>query len=81
MSETEPRFWDGLGPQLIVIAATLLLVLREISRKAVWDFFDSIDPMRTSDSIFHLRFRRCVRLPQAARVRDNRPDARAPKRS
>jgi hypothetical protein len=27
MSETEPRFWDGLGPTLIVIAARLLLVL------------------------------------------------------
>jgi hypothetical protein len=27
MSETEPRFWDGLGPRLIVTAATLLLVL------------------------------------------------------
>jgi hypothetical protein len=27
MSETEPRFWDGLGPRLIVIAARLLLVL------------------------------------------------------
>jgi hypothetical protein len=22
MSETEPRFWDGLGPRLIVIAAS-----------------------------------------------------------
>ena len=27
MSETEPRFWDGLGPRLIVTAARLLLVL------------------------------------------------------
>ena len=27
MSDTEPRFWDGLGPRLIVIAARLLLVL------------------------------------------------------
>jgi hypothetical protein len=27
MSETEPRFWDGLGPRLIVGAVTLLLVL------------------------------------------------------
>jgi hypothetical protein len=26
MSDTEPRFWDGLGPRLIV-AARLLLVL------------------------------------------------------
>jgi hypothetical protein len=32
MSETEPRFWDGLGPRLIVIAATLLLVLVMVSR-------------------------------------------------
>ena len=27
MSETEPRFWDGLGPRLVVIAARLLVVL------------------------------------------------------
>jgi hypothetical protein len=27
MSETEPRFWDGLGPRLIVIAARPLVVL------------------------------------------------------
>jgi len=27
MSETEPRFWDGLGPRLIVTAARLLVVL------------------------------------------------------
>ena len=27
MSDTEPRFWDGLGPRLVVIAARLLLVL------------------------------------------------------
>jgi hypothetical protein len=27
MSDTEPRFWDGLGPRLIVTAARLLLVL------------------------------------------------------
>ena len=27
MSDTEPRFWDGLGPRLVVIAARLLLIL------------------------------------------------------
>ena len=27
MSDTEPRFWDGLGPRLVVIAARLLVVL------------------------------------------------------
>ena len=27
MSDTEPRFWDGLGPRLVVIAVRLLLVL------------------------------------------------------
>jgi hypothetical protein len=27
MSETEPRFWDGHGPRLIVGAVTLLLVV------------------------------------------------------
>jgi hypothetical protein len=27
MSETEPRFWDGHGPRLIVGAVALVLVL------------------------------------------------------
>jgi len=27
MADTEPRFWDGLGPRLVVIAARLLVVL------------------------------------------------------
>ena len=31
--------------------------------------------------LFHLPFRRCVRLLQAARERDGRPGARAPRRS